>query len=295
MTSSNWKPFAALGVLCLVWGTTYLAIRVGVAVFPVYLFSGIRFLLSGMIIFAWAACVPQRLWPQRHEWFRLCISGLLIFTGGNLLLCIAEREMPSGLAALVNGSFPLWIVLITRIWNPSEKTTLLTATGIAVGFAGQWMISSEHLFTNGNAEVSWAFVLLVWGVVNGAIGSIHMKKYPINLDPAITGAWQMLIGGTVTTVVGLLHREAEQLNTQPEGWWAMLYLVLAGSIIGYSLFVYAMRHLPAQQVSVYAYVNPIVALFLGWFLLDEPVPMQAIYAMLVTTAGVYLVNRGMRG
>jgi drug/metabolite transporter (DMT)-like permease len=292
---ASWKPYAALVVLCFVWGTTYLAIRIGVETFPVYLFSGLRFLISGVLIFAWAAYQGQRLWPGRREWLRLSVSGLLIFTGGNLLLCIAEQELSSGLAALVNSSFPLWIVLITRIWNPREKTRLLTATGILVGFAGQWLIFSDHLSTNGNPTTLWAFMLLVWGVVNGAIGSIHMKKYPIHLNPALTGAWQMLIGGAITTCIGLWQGETAQLNSEANGWWAMLYLVIAGSIIGYSLFVYAMRHLPAQQVSVYAYVNPIVALFLGWLLLNEPVGMQAVYAMLVTSAGVYLVNRGMRG
>ena len=137
-------------------------------------------------------------------------------------------------------------------------------------------------------------IFLIGGVINGSIGSIHMKKYPISLSPVITAGLQMFLCGSITAVVGLAKGEASQLPTTMPGWWSMLYLVIVGSIIGYTLFVYAMRELPAQQVSVYAYVNPIVAVFLGWMFLNEQISQRSLMAMCITVLGVYLVNRGMQ-
>lgn len=291
---SNWKPYAALVALCFLWGTTYLGIKIGVEDgFPPFLFSGLRFVISGLLIIAGGKLAGWDIFPAKAEFKRILVSGLFIFTGGNLFLVLAEQSVSSGLAALVNAAFPLWIVIITRIWNPTEKTPLITFVGILVGFVGQWMIFYDHLIEIGQQVNYFGLILLVWGLANGAFGSIHMKKYPVNLNPAITGAWQMLLSGLVTTFIGLYEGEWSSLPTHLSGWWSMIYLIVAGSILGYSLFVYALRYLPAQQVSVYAYVNPIVAVFLGWLLLKEKISPMAIYAMFVTMIGVYLVNRGM--
>jgi len=290
---SNWKPYGALVGLCFLWGTTYLAIKIGVQHFPIFLFSGIRFIIAGGLILSIFGLQKQTKWPTKKEFIKLAISGTLIFVGGNLFLCIAEVSVPSGLAALVNTAFPLWIVIITRIWNPTERTPLLAIIGILIGFAGQLMIFYEQLFLLQNATYIFGIILLVAGVINGSLGSVHMKKNPISINPVLTGGLQMLIGGCVTATIGLFRGEMSSMHSNEEGWYAMIYLIVAGSIIGYSLFVYALNHLPAAMVSVYAYVNPIVALWLGWILLNEPVSERTIMAMVVTMIGVFIVNRGM--
>ncbi len=289
----NWKPFGALGGLCFLWGTTYLAIRIGVAHFPPFLFSGIRFIISGGAVVLWFALRKNTRWPSVIELRNILLSGGLIFIGGNLLLCLAEQRVPSGLAALVNTAFPLWIVIITRLWNPVEKTPLLALAGILTGFAGQLLIFYDQIFLLSNAAYYIGGILLVVGVINGALGSVYMKKHPVTISPVLTGGLQMLISGCITTTVGVVKGEGPLLNDNIDGWLSLLYLVVAGSILGYSLFVYAMHHLPAQMVSVYAYVNPIVALFLGSVFLHEVVSTQTIIAMCITLAGVYIVNRGM--
>lgn len=290
------RPYLALIALCFLWGTTYLAIKVGVeAGFPPFLYSGLRFILAGLLVMGVAKPAGIPVLPSNREFIRILVAGLFIFTGGNLLLVLAERSVSSGLAALANAAFPLWIVIITRIWNPSEKTGWITLSGIVVGMIGQWMIFHDHLLEIGDAVNYTGLILLVWGLINGAIGSIHMKKYPVQLNPAVTGAWQMLFSGIITTVMGIVQGEWPQLSaTAEEGWWSLLYLIIAGSVLGYSLFVYALRHLPAQQVSVYAYVNPFVAVLLGYLLLHEAVAPATFYALLVTMAGVYLVSVGER-
>ena len=290
---NNWKPYASLAGLCFLWGTTYIGIKIGVQHFPTFLFSGIRFIISGVLILAAFGLSKSTIWPAKREVLQLTIGGIFIFVGGNLLLCIAELIVPSGLAALVNTAFPLWIVIITRIWNPSEKTPLAVIIGIITGFAGQLMIFYEQLYLLKNSVYTTGILLLIAGVINGSFGSVHMKKYPVKKNPVLCGGIQMLTGGCITTLVGLFRGESSHLNTNPDGWYAMLYLIIAGSVIGYSLFVYAMQKLPAAMVSVYAYINPIVALWLGTIFLNESVSTRTIVAMIVTLTGVYIVNRGM--
>jgi drug/metabolite transporter (DMT)-like permease len=293
MQANNWKPYGALVALCFLWGTTYLGIRIGVQHFPPFLFSGLRFVISGLLILGWFAAKKETVWPTKKELLSIFISGAFIFIGGNLFLVLGEMTVPSGLAALVNTAFPLWIVIITRIWNPVEKTPLLAIIGILIGFAGQWLIFYEQLFLLQNSAYFVGFIILVLGVINGSLGSIYMKKTPVKVSPVLNGGLQMLLAGTITTIIGMIKGEIPLLNSDAEGWWAMIYLIIAGSILGYSLFVYAMYHLPATMVSVYAYINPIVALGLGYLLLKEPISERTVYAMIVTLTGVFIVNRGM--
>lgn len=293
MQIQNWKPYGALVALCFLWGTTYLGIRIGVQHFPPFLFSGLRFVISGLLILAWFTLKKETIWPDKKELLHIFISGAFIFIGGNLFLVLAEQTVPSGLAALVNTAFPLWIVIITRLWNPVEKTPLLAIIGILIGFAGQWLIFYEQLFLLQNSAYFIGLIILVLGVINGSIGSIYMKKHPVKVSPVLNGGLQMFLAGIITTIIGTFRGEWPLLNSEAEGWWAMIYLIIAGSILGYSLFVYAMYNLPATMVSVYAYINPIVALGLGYLLLKEPISQRTIYAMVVTLAGVFIVNRGM--
>lgn len=292
---SDWKPLAALAAICFLWGTTYLAIKIGMEDhFPPFLFSGLRFVISGVIILLFFLPQKASVIPSLRDFKRMLISGAFIFIGGNLILVLAEQSVPSGLAALVNTGFPLWIAIVTRLWNPGEKTPALVWAGILTGLLGQWLIFYDHIFLLGNTLYTGGLLLLIWGVINGTIGSVHMKKYPIQTHPVLTGGWQMLLCGSITTAIGTYLGEWKELPPDGGGWWSMIYLIVAGSVLGYSLFVYALRYLPAQQVSVYAYVNPIVAVFLGWMLLEEHISEKSMLAMVITIAGVFLVNRGMQ-
>ena len=291
----SWKPYAALVGLCFFWGTTYLGIKIGVPHFPPFLFSGVRYVISGAVVLLYFLLFARKeRWPSGKELLRIVISGTFIFTGGNLFLVFAEKQVESGLAALVNTMFPVWIVIITRIWNPTEKTPPLALLGIFIAFAGQFLIFQGQLEAIKNPAYLGGLLFLIGGVINGSIGSVYMKKHPVTINPVLVGALQMFLCGAFTAFLGLISGERIAEDTPAEGWWSMLYLIIAGSIIGYSLFVYALHHLPATLVSVYAYVNPIVALWLGWLILSEPVSMKSVYAMMITLTGVYLVNRGMR-
>ncbi len=289
----NRNPYLALLALCFLWGTTYLAIRIGVKSFPPFLFSGIRYIISGFAILLWFYFKKDVVWPNLEELKRIIVTGLFIFVGGNLFLVLAEQSVTSGMAALVNSSFPIWIVLITRIWNPEERISSLSIIGILVGFIGQWFIFYEQLFLLSNGAYLLGFILLIVGLINGSLGSVYMKKFPVKINSVLNAGLQMMICGSVTTVLGLMMGEGRKINFEPTGWYALIYLVIAGSIIGYSLFVYAMDRLPATIVSVYAYINPIVAIWLGLVILKEPISTKTLIAIGITLVGVFIVNRGM--
>jgi drug/metabolite transporter (DMT)-like permease len=288
----NRNPYLALLALCFLWGTTYLAIRIGVKSFPPFLFSGIRYIISGLAILLWFYFKKEVVWPTLQELKRIIVTGLFIFVGGNLFLVLAEQSVTSGMAALVNSSFPIWIVLITRVWNPEERISNLSIIGILIGFVGQWLIFYEQLFLLSNGAYLLGFVLLFIGLINGALGSVYMKKFPVKINSVLNAGLQMMICGSVTTVIGLLIGEGEKITFDPIGWYALFYLVVAGSIIGYSLFVYAMDRLPATIVSVYAYINPIVAIWLGLVILNEPISGKTLIAIGITLLGVFIVNKG---
>lgn len=288
----NRNPYLALLALCFLWGTTYLAIRIGVKSFPPFLFSGIRYMISGLAILLWFYFKKEVVWPNLQELKRIIVTGLFIFVGGNLFLVLAEQSVTSGMAALVNSSFPIWIVLITRVWNPEERISNLSIIGILVGFVGQWLIFYEQLFLLSNGAYFLGFVLLIVGLINGSLGSVYMKKFPVKINSVLNAGLQMMICGSVTTVLGLLIGEGKKITFDPTGWYSLFYLVVAGSILGYSLFVYAMDRLPATIVSVYAYINPIVAIWLGLIILNEPISGKTLIAIGITLIGVFIVNKG---
>lgn len=288
-------PFWALAALCIVWGTTYTAIRAGMTSgFPPFLFSAFRYIFSGGLILLWFVIRGSLVFPGATELKKMMVSAFFMFVLGNVFLVMGQRTVHGGIASLVNAGFPVWVVIITRIWNPSEKTPLLALVGVAVGFAGQWLIFDEHLASDSEQASLAGLLFLVAGAIHGTIGSVYMKKYPVRLDPVQTAGWQMFLSGFLVAIPGLFLGEADHIPSVPRAWLALGYLVVFGSVIGYSLFVYALRYLPAQQVSVYAYVNPLVALLTGNVILGEPVSGRTLLSMTVVIAGVFLVNEGMR-
>lgn len=288
-------PYWALAAICVLWGTTYGAIRMGMkSGFPPFLFSSFRYIAAGSMILTWYAAKKRIAFPSSADLRKLCVSALFLFVLGNAFLVMGQRTISGGIASLVNAGFPLWVVLITRIWNPSEKTPVLVLIGVLIGFSGQWIIFREHMGQHSAIATTSGLLFLLAGVINGTVGSVHLKKYPVSMDPVQAGAWQMLLSGIVMAFIGLFRNEHVDLPTEVKPWLALLYLVIAGSVLGYSLFVYALRYLPAQQVSVYAYVNPMIAILVGNLYMDEKISDTTLLAMLVIFAGVFLVNKGMK-
>lgn len=285
------RPYLALVAICFIWGTTYLAIRIGVQEFPVFLFSGLRFVIAGAVICAYYFAKGYKI-PPAKDLKNLAISGIAISIGGNLLLCFAEKTIPSGIASIINAGFPFWIVIFSRMMMPEEKITSTVITGLFIGFFGQLMIFYDQLKFLAEPAFVTGITLAFCAVIGGAFGSVHMKKHSVHANPVFGGGIQMLIAGTISSLIGAGVGEKIPVNASTNVWISFIYLIVFGSIIAYSCFCYALSVLPATLVTIYCYINPIVAIFLGYVILDEPITWKVITAMVITIVGVYIIKRG---
>lgn len=286
------KAYIALAALCFFWGTTYLAIRIGMQTIPLFIFSGFRFVGAGLIMCLYFILKGYAL-PDREDFRKLMISGMLLFVGGNLILCYAEIEIPSGLAALICAAFPFWIVLINFIIDRSDKPPRNVMIGLLLGFAGLVIIFRDNLAQLSNPTYLASILLLVAANIFWAVGSVYSKRNPVKTNLLFGAGLQMLCCGSVSALVGIFKGELSGLVLTDEGIYSFLYLLVAGSIIGYNCFVYCLQELPATLVSIYAYINPIIAIILGWLILNETITVSMMIAMVMTLVGVYIVNRAM--
>lgn len=277
--------------LFLVWGSTYLAIRIGVMDIPPALLAGMRFIVSGSILVAagriWHKPFPKKIAAWRH----LVIVGMFLLVGGNGLVVWAEQWVPSGLAALIVATVPLFMSSIDAIIPGGHRLSALGWLGILIGFGGVVVLVSPSLGMvageqiNAGGIIGLAAASLLW-----SIGSIYAKRHPVDGDIFVNTGIQMLAGGAVLTVIGLATGEGEAIRWTMSGVLAVAYLIAFGSIIGFTSYAYLLRHVPAAKASTYAYVNPIVAVILGALILAEPVDLRTVAATAIILGGVAIVQ-----
>lgn len=284
------KPYLALISICFFWGTTYLAIRMSLeAIPPMVLVSG-RFILSGSLMLAAALLTRARL-PRGRELGATAWNGVLILGIGNSCLTVAELWIPSGVAALIVTTSPFWMVGLDAVLPGGQRLRAATLAGIGIGCAGAVLLIAPQATSVAakNARLWWAFALLQFANFSWSFGSIRQIRLETQSHPIVNGAVQQLAAGLAFLPFGLF--QLGSLSWQPRAWLAALYLVVFGSIVGYSAYVYALEHLPVALVSIYTYVNPIVAVWLGWLFYREPFGRMELVGMLVIFAGVAVVKR----
>jgi drug/metabolite transporter (DMT)-like permease len=294
--ASSAAIWAALATVYVVWGSTYLAIRVVVqAGIPPLLGMGTRFLAAAVILLGFLAGRGglRALKITRRELAAAAVVGALLLLGGNGLVAIAEKTVPSGLAALIVGAVPLWFVLL-RVAG-GERPGGLTWLGVLVGFAGVAAISLPRGGIEG--VQAWGILVVLAATLCWAFGSYLSPRLRLPRGAMLATAYEMLAGGAIMTAVGLAVGEPSDLNAAvvpAEGWVALAYLVLVGSILGYTAYIFALGNAPLSVVGTYAYVNPVVAVVLGALILDEPVTAVVLGGGLLVVGGVALVLRGER-
>jgi len=286
----TWPGLVHLLVIYIVWGSTYLAIRIAVregAGFPPFIMGAIRTLVSGGLLLLWAVLRKRRIKLTRMELVILAGSGLLLWLGGHGLVVWAEQRAHSLFAALLIGSEPIFVALIEvfldRRW-PSPAFFL----SLIVGFAGIAVLSAPVISSGVSANILSLVALLIAAISWGA-GSILQQRRPVDVSPTTSSAYQLLFGSVGLAVFALLSHEPMPTPT-PQAWAALLYLVIFGSFLAFTSYVQALQLLPISIVMTYPYVNPVIAIFLGWLILDEPVtPWTIIGAALVMigVAGVF--------
>jgi drug/metabolite transporter (DMT)-like permease len=281
----------SLFVTYIVWGSTYLAIRVAVregAGWGPFWMGAARVLVAAALLFLINRMRGVRLNPTRAEWAVLVASGLLLWVGGNGAVNWAEQRVDSGLAALIVGSMPIWVAAMEAVIDRKRPSALLVFS-LVVGFAGLAVLTVP-LISKGITADLVGFAAVVFAAISWGAGSILLNRRNLTMDPVAIAGWQQLIGGVGFAVLALAVNEAAP-NPTPEAWTAWVYLVVFGSLISYTCFVHAVKVLPTTVVMTYAYVNPVIAVLLGWLILSEHVSGPMLIGMVMIIAGVVGVFR----
>lgn len=284
--------WAGLLTIYVIWGSTYLAIRVMVETMPPLLAAGLRFALAGAIFLAVLGTVGgrDRIRVGRRELAGAGLLGLLLPFGGNGLVTVAEQDVPSGLAALIIGSVPLWVVLLRAAnGDPPARATLV---GVVVGFTGLALVVLPG-DRPGDAPL-WGVLLCVAAAVSWASGSFYSRRLPHPRDALASTAWQMLLGGGAMIVVGLAAGEAGELDPgafSTDSVAAFVYLITAGSLVAFTAYTWLLKTAPISTVATYAYVNPVIAIVLGWAILSEEITLAVASGALAIVLSVAAVVR----
>jgi drug/metabolite transporter (DMT)-like permease len=287
------KAYFALAIVCFFWGTTWLASRQAVLHVPSALqIAGLRQLLGGScyVLFFLGRGAS---WPRGREWGFIFILSLLNFGLSNALSTWGVKYISAGLGSIIGSIFPLWLVIIGLFSN--ERLKPAAVAGLLLGFVGICVIFYEHLGDFLNARFRFGIFLSIASTWSWAFGTIYTKKHAVHFNPYFGLGLQMVISGILVTGTSYLTGKAIPLTSIPwQSWAAIGYLVAFGSVFSFIAYIYALQYLPTQQASLYAYINPIVAVFLGWLIFGEVLTPFIVVGVLITLYGVFLVNRATR-
>ncbi|MBL7859367.1 MAG: EamA family transporter [Cyclobacteriaceae bacterium] len=286
------NAYLALAAICLIWGTTYLALRIAVVHFPPFLFIVIRQLIAGSLLVGFMLTVGKAKLPDKAEMLRQAIGGFFMLSLGNGLVAWAEVHIPSGIAAIICSLMPMWVILINLTIHTEEKPTVPILIGVALGMVGIIMIFSENLSDFSNTQYLFGIILTFIATISWAACSIWMKKRNSTSNPFLNAGLQMFFAGVWLIPFTVIFDDLHAVSWSTEAFYSLIYLVFIGSIVAYACYTYALKNLPMTIVSLYAYVNPLVAVLLGWLILDEKLNARIGIAFVLTVAGIYIVNRG---
>jgi len=296
-SASRWKIVLAFGLVYVFWGSTYLGIGIAVEQIPPGIMCAVRFLLAGTFMLAYCALTGRRIRFSARQLGRLAAVGTLLLMGGNLTLSYAERVVPTGLAALLIAVTPLWFLVLDSLLLGDHRISRRGKIGLAIGIAGVVVLIWPDLHSGpghtnplGHRELWWSLALQL-GSFSWAFGSVLSKKWQTAAaDPFSAIAWQVFFAGVANLIFALLVERHSSVTWTFSGVAAILYLVVCGSFVGYTAYIWLLQHVPTSKVSTYAYVNPVVALFLGWLVLHERIDRYIAMGTAIIIASVVLVT-----
>lgn len=291
MKSDRALAYASFGIVCTVWGTTYLAIRVAVETMTPMLLTSVRYLIAGSILFAISRWRGDALPSNRRLLLNIGIVGVLMVAVGNFSVIWAEQWVPSGIAALLVATAPFWVTLMERFRAAGERVGVQKAIGMMIGFVGVALLVTPR---GAGSAFDGHFIAGAIGIQIGCLGwqygTIRGKYTLGGVPPLMSSALQMLIGGAVIGIAGLGFGEVSRFHVNARTLTAAAYLTVFGSVLAYTAYVYALKHIRTTTMSLYAYVNPVIAVVVGWLILDERLTWLSIVAMTIILAGVALVQ-----
>jgi drug/metabolite transporter (DMT)-like permease len=292
-SASRWKIIVAFGLVYVFWGSTYLGIGIAVEQIPPAVMCAARFLIAGTVMLAYCAITGRRIRFSARQLVHFAAVGILLLMGGNLTLSYTEQIVPTGLAALLVAVTPLWFLVLDSLLLGDHHISRRGKIGLAIGIAGVVVLIWPDLRHNnslGHRELWWSLALPV-GSFSWALGSVLSKKWQTAAtDPFGAIAWQMVFAGIANLIFALLVERHAHVMWTFSGVAAILYLVVCGSWIGYTAYIWLLQHVPTSKVSTYAYVNPVVAVFLGWLILHERIDRYIAIGSAIIVASVVLVT-----
>jgi len=280
------------GLVYVFWGSTYLGIDIAVQHIPPALMCATRFTIAGVIMLAYCVLRGQNIRYSARELIRLAIVGILLLVGGNLTLSYSELYIPSGLAALLVAIVPLWFLVLDSLMIGHHRVSGRGLLGLGLGFAGTLVLLWPKLTATGELgrKELWYSVALIGGALSWAFGSVLSKKWQSGPPTFAATSWQVFFAGLANLVFAFVNRDFAHVTWTARGIGAIAYLVVGGSLIGYTAYIYILGHAPTAKVSTYAYVNPVVAVFLGWLVLHEKIDGYMLAGSGIVIASVILVT-----
>jgi drug/metabolite transporter (DMT)-like permease len=290
MAGLRGKALIAYLVVCVVWGSTYLAIRVGVGVLPPFLFAGLRFLTAGVLLLGIVLALGDRLPRRLVDWRTQAIVGVLLLAGGNAFVVWAEQYIASGIASIFVVTVALWMAFFDAVIpGGAGDLNWRVVAGLGLGFVGTALLvgasPAEILRADLRGPIALTAASASW-----SLGSVYGKRHKTETSPYVGAALQMIAGGGAVIVLGSALGEWSRWHLSARGAGAIAYLVVFGSILGYSAYTYALRHASPTIVGTYAYVNPVIAVLLGWLILAEPVTARTFLAMALILGAVVWIQ-----
>lgn len=281
------KTWLAFGIIYLVWGSTFLAIRVGVMEVPPFLLAGLRFAVAGAVVFGWAAGRGEAL-PTRREWAATLPLAFVIFGVCYGFLFWAEQRVTSGVAAVLAATIPLFTAISEAVILRTHRLTVSLVAFLVIGVAGVAVLVSPGL-QSGEPVDPWGAAALITGSAAWSVATVMTRKLPLPASGTMRSGSQMLAGGLMLFVIAALLGEFGRFDAaavSARAWLALAYLIVAGSIVAYTAYVWLLAHVSPTKVGSYAYVNPVVAVVLGWLLLREPLDLRVVLGTVLVLASV---------
>jgi drug/metabolite transporter (DMT)-like permease len=295
--SSITRAYLALAAICVIWSTTYAGIKFSIRDFPPYLLVGLRQTAAGLLLLGWAFATGKAGVPGRPYVWRQALTGLCTITGGNGFITWGMQYVSSGLAAVIGALTPVVVLLINLVWRGGERISLRAVLGVAAGFAGLGLIFSNGWRDFLDPRYSMGIAGCFGSCFTWSLGTVMAKRFNApEVSPQMNAGLQITAGGLGGFVLSALFDSSHAIRHTWEGWLSLLYLILIGSALAFTLYMYVLRHLSATVSSLYTYINPVGAILIGWLWLGESMTWWTALGAGVTLLGVWLVGReGVKG
>lgn len=287
-----WKTLLAFAIIYFVWGATFLAIRIGVHEVPPFLFAATRFLIAGVVLYGWTIARGERS-PNRRQWLSVLLLAFLIFVIDYGLLFWAEQRVPSGIAAVMMAMIPAFMALSEITFLRTQRLTLRLALALLIGIGGVAVLMIRSLNLGGAPIDHTGAVALIIGSLSWSIASVLSRKLPLPPSKVMSSGAQMLAGGIMLALIAASSGEVHHFHpatVSHAAWFSLLYLIIAGSIIGFTAYVWLIHHESPTKVGTYAYVNPVVAVLLGYLLGGEALGLRTILGTLFVLISVVVIT-----